>query len=68
MKVIYATILCCVVELLPVNGDVVSSFVCDFDDKSVAIVYFQGWSRELSIHCDAVVGFAQPFRWCCLDL
>lgn len=50
------------------DGDVVTSFVGDFDDQSVTIVNFQGWSRELPIDCDGVLGCAQPLHWCCLNL
>jgi hypothetical protein len=53
---------------LPVNGSIVASFVCDFDNQSVAIVDFQGWTRILPIHRDDVAGFAQPLHWCCLNL
>jgi hypothetical protein len=53
---------------LPVNGGIVASFVCDFNNQSVAIVDVQGWTRILPIHRDDAVGFAQPLHWCCLNL
>lgn len=53
---------------LPVNGDIVLSFVSDFDNHSVTIIHFQGWTWILPIHRDGVLGFAQPLHWCCLNL
>lgn len=53
---------------LPVNGDIVLSFVNDFDNHSVTIIHFQGWTWILPIHRDGVLGFAQPLHWCCLNL
>lgn len=54
--------------IIPVNGDIVASFVCDFDDQSVTIIHFQCWSWVLPINRDGVVVFAQPLHWCCLNL
>lgn len=53
---------------LPMNGDIIASFVGNFDHQSVAIIHFQGWSRELPIDRNGVVGFAQPLHWGCLNL
>lgn len=53
---------------IPVNGDIISGFVGNFDDQSVAIVHFQGWSRVHSVDSDCVVSFAQPLHWGCLNL
>ena len=50
------------------NGDIVSSSVCDFDDQGVAVVDFQGWARELAVDRYAVVCFAQPLHWRRLNL
>jgi hypothetical protein len=54
--------------ILPVNADVVSSNVSDFDHKGISISHFQGWPWELSIYCNGVVGSAQPLHWFCLNL
>jgi hypothetical protein len=53
---------------LPVNGGIVASFVCDFDNQSVTIVHFQGWARILPIHRDGVADFAQPLHWCFFNM
>lgn len=53
---------------IPVNGGIISSFVGDFDDKSIPVINFQCWSGKHSVDSDGGVGFAQPLHWCCLKL
>ena len=53
---------------LPVNGDIVASFVSNLDLQSVTVIYLQGWSWKLPIDCNGIVGFAQPLHFGCLDL
>ena len=40
------------------NGDIITSFVDDFDNQSVTIIDFQSWTGELTVYGDGVVGFA----------
>ena len=53
---------------LPVNGDIISGFVDNFNFKGVSISDLQGRPRKHAINSDAVVSLAQPLHWCCLDL
>lgn len=53
---------------LPVNGDIISNPVYNFHDKSVTVIYFQGWSRILPIDGDGSVSITQPLHWGWLNL
>lgn len=50
------------------NRDIVFRLVLDIDDEGIAILDLKRWPREHPIHCDDVVGLAQPLHWCCLNL
>lgn len=56
------------VILLPVNRDVVTSFVNDVDDEGIAVIHLQRRPRVHSVHRDRVVGFAQPLHRLRLNL
>lgn len=53
---------------LPVDGDIVLSFVDNVDHKRVSVVHFQRGSWILPVHRDGAKGIAQPLHWCCLNL
>lgn len=56
------------IKNLPVEGDIVTSAVYNFDHKRITIPCFQSWPRKLPIHCDYVMGYAQPLHWRLLNL
>lgn len=55
-------------QYLPVDGDIISCPVNNFYDKSVTVIYFQGWSWKLAIDSDGPVSIAQPLHWGWLNL
>lgn len=53
---------------LPVEADVVLSFVNGCYDKRITVSNLQGWTWKLSIHRDGVMNSAQPLHRRLLDL
>ena len=54
--------------LVPMDSDIVSRIVLDFDNKCVSISDIQSWPWKLSIHRYNVPGFAQPLHCFSLNL
>lgn len=50
------------------NCDIVLGFIDDSDNESITIAHLQGRPRELPIHCNSIMGFAQPLHWRSLNL
>jgi len=48
--------------------DIVAGNIDYFDDKGIAVSDRQSWARELPVHCNDVVDFAQPLHWLWLHL
>lgn len=53
---------------VPVNGQVVLSFIGDSDDQCISIIDLQRWAGKLAVHGDGPVCVAQPLHWACLNL
>lgn len=53
---------------LPVDTNVVTSFIDDGDCEGVTVPDLKRWTRELTVHGNALVSSAQPLHWSRLDL
>lgn len=50
------------------NTNVVTGSVDDSDCERVTVPDYKCWTRELTVHSDALVSSAQPLHWSRLDL
>jgi len=64
----YVYICVCMCVYVPVDGDIVFGSVHDIDHEAVTIPDLKGWPGEHSVHCNDLVGLAQPLHRCLLNL
>lgn len=53
---------------LPVDTNVVTGSVDNSDCERVTVPDLKRWTRELTVHSDALVSSAQPLHWSRLNL